>query len=61
MHILYLVSHRIANTNKPFIIGEELVLPASTDICGEVLEEFVALPQSFVLFVGLFLIKTWKH
>ena len=34
----YLVSHRIAKTNKPFTIGEELIRPASTDICREILE-----------------------
>ena len=32
----YLVSYRIAKTKKPFIIGEELILPACTDICREV-------------------------
>ena len=35
----YLVSHRIAKTNKPFTIEEELIRPACTDICREILGE----------------------
>ena len=35
----YLVTHRIAKTNKPFAIGEELIRPACTDICREILGE----------------------
>ena len=38
----YLVSYRIAKTKKPFTIGEELILPACSDICREVLEESAA-------------------
>ena len=38
----YLVSHRILKTNKSFIIGEELILLACTDICREVLKESAA-------------------
>jgi len=38
----YLVSHRIAKTIKPFAIGEELIPPACTDICSEVLGESAA-------------------
>ena len=38
----YLVSHSIIKTNKPFTIGEELILPACTDICRNVLEESAA-------------------
>ena len=34
-----MVSHRIAKTNKPFTIGEELIRPACTDICREILGE----------------------
>ena len=33
------VSHSIAKTKKPFTIGEELILPACTDICREVFGE----------------------
>ena len=32
----YLVSYRIAKTNKPFTIGEELIRPACIDICHEI-------------------------
>ena len=42
LRAIYLVSHRIAKTNKPFTTGEELILPACTDICHEVLEESAA-------------------
>ena len=35
----YLVSHRIAKTNKQFTIGEELIRPACTDIYREILGE----------------------
>ena len=38
----YLESHRIVKTNKQFTIGEELILPARTDICREVLGESAA-------------------
>ena len=38
----YLVSYRIAKTKKPFTIGVELILPACTDICREVLGESAA-------------------
>ena len=38
----YLVSNRIARTKKPFTIREELILPACTDICREVLGESAA-------------------
>jgi len=38
----YFVSHRIARTNKPFTIGEELILPACADMCREVLVESTA-------------------
>ena len=31
------MSHRIAKSNKPFTIGEKLILPACSDICREVL------------------------
>ena len=33
------MSHRIAKTNKSFTIGEELILPARTDICRVVLRK----------------------
>ena len=35
----YLLSHRIVKTNKPYTIGEELILSACTDIFPEVLGE----------------------
>ena len=35
----YLVANRIAKAKKPFTIGEELILPATKDICREVLGE----------------------
>ncbi|GFY72584.1 zinc finger MYM-type protein 6 [Trichonephila inaurata madagascariensis] len=35
----YLVAYRIAKTKKPFTIGEELILPATKDICHEPLGE----------------------
>ena len=38
----YLVSHRIAKTNKSVTIGKELILPACIDICRDVLEESAA-------------------
>ena len=38
----YLVSYRIVKTKEPFTIGEELILPACTDICREVLGESAA-------------------
>ena len=34
--------YHIAKTNKRFTIGEELILPARTDICREVLGELAA-------------------
>ena len=37
----YLVFYRIAKTKKPFTIGE-LILPACTDICREVLGKLAA-------------------
>ena len=42
LRVLYLVSYRIAKTKKLFTIGEELILPACTDICREVLGESAA-------------------
>ena len=36
------MSYRIAKTKKPFTIGVELILPACTDICREVLGESAA-------------------
>ena len=36
------MSHHIATANKPFTIGEELILPAYTGICSEVLGESAA-------------------
>ena len=39
LRALYLVSHHIAETNKSFTIGEELIGLACTDICGKVLGE----------------------
>ena len=38
----YLVPSRIAKTNKRFTFGEELMLPARTDICRKVLGESAA-------------------
>ena len=35
----YFVSHSIPKTNKSFTIGEEMIQPACTDICREVLGE----------------------
>ncbi|GFY47476.1 zinc finger MYM-type protein 6 [Trichonephila inaurata madagascariensis] len=35
----YLVANRIAKAKKPFTIGEELILPATKDICRELLGE----------------------
>nr|XP_042903758.1 SCAN domain-containing protein 3-like [Parasteatoda tepidariorum] len=35
----YLVANRIAKAKKPFSIGEELILPATKDICREILGE----------------------
>ncbi|GFY74788.1 SCAN domain-containing protein 3 [Trichonephila inaurata madagascariensis] len=35
----YLVANRIAKTKKTFTIGEELILPATKDICRELLGE----------------------
>ncbi|XP_071040036.1 SCAN domain-containing protein 3-like [Parasteatoda tepidariorum] len=35
----YLVANRIAKAKKPFNIGEELILPATKDICREILGE----------------------
>ncbi|GFS62455.1 SCAN domain-containing protein 3 [Trichonephila clavipes] len=37
----YLVANRIAKAKKPFAIGEELILPATKDICRELLGEAV--------------------
>ncbi|XP_071043051.1 SCAN domain-containing protein 3-like [Parasteatoda tepidariorum] len=37
----YLVANRIAKAKKPFNIGEELILPATKDICPEILEAAV--------------------
>ena len=36
-HIIILVANCIAKAKKHFTIGEELVLPAAKDICGELL------------------------
>ena len=36
------MSYRIAKTKKPFTIGKELILPACTDICRDVLGESAA-------------------
>ena len=36
------MSRRITKANKPFTIEEELILPACTDICSEVLGESAA-------------------
>ena len=33
------MANRIAKAKKPFTIGEELILPAAKDICGELLGE----------------------
>ena len=35
----FLVAKYIAKAKKPFIIGEELILPATKDICCELLGE----------------------
>ena len=35
----YLVANRIAKAKKPFTTGEELILPATKDICRELLGE----------------------
>ncbi|XP_015923358.2 SCAN domain-containing protein 3 [Parasteatoda tepidariorum] len=35
----YLVANRIAKAKKPFNIGEELILPATKDICREIMGE----------------------
>uniref|UniRef100_A0A1A8ERQ8 DUF4371 domain-containing protein n=1 Tax=Nothobranchius korthausae TaxID=1143690 RepID=A0A1A8ERQ8_9TELE len=35
----YLVANRIAKAKKPFTIGEDLILPATKDICRELLGE----------------------
>ena len=35
----YLVANRIAKAKKPFTIGKELILPATKDICRELLGE----------------------
>ncbi|GFT20206.1 SCAN domain-containing protein 3 [Trichonephila clavipes] len=35
----YLVANRIAKAKKPFNIGEELIMPATKDICRELLGE----------------------
>ena len=35
----FLVANHIAKAKKPFIIGEELILPATKDICCELLGE----------------------
>lgn len=35
----FLVTNYIVMAKKPFIIGEELILPATKDICIEVLRE----------------------
>ena len=35
----FLVANCIAKANKPFTIGEELILPAAKDICCELLGE----------------------
>ena len=39
LRALYFEPYRIAKANKRFTIGEELILPARTDICREVLGE----------------------
>lgn len=33
------MANRIAKAKKPFTIGEELILPATEEICGELLGE----------------------
>ena len=38
----YLGAHRIANANKTFAIGKELILPASINICREILGKAAA-------------------
>ncbi|XP_077972271.1 protein FAM200B-like [Styela clava] len=38
----YLVASRIAKSNKPFTIGEQLILPTCKDICREVVSEAAA-------------------
>ena len=35
----FLVANHIAKAKKPFIMGEELILPATKDICCELLGE----------------------
>ncbi len=35
----FLVANRIAKAKKPYIVGEELILPATKDICHELLGE----------------------
>ena len=42
LRVSYLASHRIAKTNKALTIGEEVILPACTDICREVSGESAA-------------------
>ena len=48
LRTLYLVSHRIVKTNKPYTIGEELILSACTYICREVLEELAVKKRAHV-------------
>ena len=54
----YFVSYRIVKIKKPFTIGEELILPACTDICREVLAESAAKKIAQVRLFGSHCCKT---
>ena len=56
----YLVSHSIPKTNKPFTIGEELILPPCTDFCREVFGESAVKKDSTGSFFGSHCCQTLK-
>lgn len=39
LRVSHLAASRVAKAKKPFIVGEELILPAAKDVCLELLGE----------------------